>query len=212
MRRTLPVVGGTLLSASAPTLLHLVAGPNPRVVVPFIVLTALISAAGVVATWWTWCHESPGTRAMAARYADLRELMDLAEDRDPLTGDGVVILTHHAYREVDGGAVREFVRIPTEAPRTVVEIDYPPALRVAELFLLHAHRPVEYRLRALVSFTHSVIRVERRKTRPRRHGLRDTMIKAFRRARNARAGVDVVTIEELDELITQVHRARASTL
>lgn len=46
--------------------------------------------------------------------------------------------------------------------------------------------------------------MERRKTRPRRYGLRDTMVMVWRRARDGRAGVDAATIDELDELITQV--------
>lgn len=174
----------------------------------FAVEATLAIVAGGVWTWLSWCWGHSATRAMAARYRQLRALVDEAGDQSRLDAAGVTLLVHHDYSRDDGGDCDVLVRVPARLPDELELVTRLPAgARAGELFVLHAYQQVVRHRFAPVVVTGDRVVVDRGHRRRREQGLRAVLA----RARAARADAGVASLEQLDELLLQLRAALDET-
>ncbi|MFC0435027.1 hypothetical protein [Kutzneria buriramensis] len=176
----------------------------------FVVEATLATVAGGIWTWLSWCWGHSATRAMAARYRQLRELVDEAGDQSHLDAAGVTLLIHHDYSSDDGGDCDVLVRVPAHLPDELELVTRLPAgAQAGELFVLHSYRQVVRHRFAPVLVTGDRVVVDRGQRRRREPGLRAFLARA--RAARAGAGAGVASLEQLDELLLQLRAALDKT-
>jgi hypothetical protein len=169
---------------------------------------ALVTVAGAVWAWLSWCREHSATRAMAARYRQLRELIDEAGNQARLTAHGVTLLIHQDYSRDDGGNCDVLVRVPARLPRGLALVtQLPTGARAGELFVLHACQQVVRRRFAPVLVADDRVVVDHGERRRREHGLRAFLA----RAGAARADAGVASLDQLDDLLAQLRAALDET-
>lgn len=218
-----PIVAPRVVSVGLTVLLMVVLAAIPWLAVasvqdrepmltPAWVLTSIFAAVGAGMVWMAWCDSRPATRAMAARYHALRELMDRAEDLDPLlTDDGMAVVVDSGFDEWQGQSFRAFVRVPvdTDTTSTVHTLDGAPAPRPADMFVIYDRSPVVLHKTATVHISrHGGVRLaDRRIRRRRRTGLRAMLAQIRGGLRESRTFVNVASLDELDTLIAALRTA-----
>jgi hypothetical protein len=210
-----PAIAPRVVGVALPALLMVfgVAAPlvilavarDGRLILPFAVQALLTVAVMGAWTWTTWCLEHPATRAMGARYRELRRWLDIARDREPVAAGGATITAGEDYLPEFGGTVEMFVRFSSTPPADVVALRRRTTeTHVGEVFVLHAHRHVVHRRVLPVRVDFGPIRVQWPSSPSRDLTLWEWTAHLRRRTREARAGVGVATVAELDELLAQL--------